>query len=141
MPSVNRHVSVVMHMGERFINRQLAGTGVTAGTAPLLLELRDGGPRNPAGLARAVGVDKSHITRALRSLQGAGYVDVAADEADARMLIVTLTAAGHRAAGVAERATLKWLEIVSAGIDPEHLRTVEDVFERFYANGVAHFQG
>lgn len=128
-------------MGERFINTELAGTGVTAGTTPLLLELRDGGPRNPAGLARALGVDKSHITRALRTLKGAGYVDIAADEMDARMLIVTLTPDGRRAASMAERATRKWLSIVSAGIDPEHLRTVEAVFDRFYANGVAHFQG
>ncbi len=141
MRSVNRHVSLVMHMGERFINRELAGTGVTTGTTPVLLELRDGGPRNPAALARSVGVDKSHITRSLRALQILGYVEIGPDEADGRMLVVRLTEAGHEAAGLAEQATLAWLTVVSAGISPADLQTVDAVFDRFYANGVAHFEG
>lgn len=63
MPPVNRHVGLVVTMGERVVNRVLAGTGVTSGTAPLLLELPDGGTHGPADLARAAGVDRSHVTR------------------------------------------------------------------------------
>lgn len=140
MRSVNRHVSLVLHMGERFVNRELSGTGITAGTTPLLLELRDGGPRNPAALARAVGVDKSHITRALRTLERAGYVDICADAGDGRKLTASLTDDGQAAARIAEKATLAWLAIVSAGIDADDLRIVDAVFDRFYANGVTHFQ-
>jgi len=141
MPSVNRHVSLVVTMGERFVNRELAGTGVTSGTAPLLLELREGGHRNPAALARAAGVDKSHVTRSLRLLQRAGFVDVGADPDDGRRLMVSLTPKGRSAADSAETAMLKWLAIVSSGVPAADLQTVDAVFETFYANAVRHFTG
>ncbi|HRY09105.1 MAG: MarR family transcriptional regulator [Actinobacteria bacterium] len=132
-------MALVVTMGERFVNRELAGTGVTSGTAPLLLELRDGGYRSPADLARATGVDKSHVTRSLRSLQRAGLVAVEPDPGDGRKLVVSLTPAGRGAAGAAEQAMGKWLGIVSQGVEPTDLRTVDGVFERFYANAMRHF--
>jgi DNA-binding MarR family transcriptional regulator len=45
---------------------------VSSRTAPLLLELCDGGYRNPAALAAALEVDKAYVTRALQSLAEAG---------------------------------------------------------------------
>ena len=41
MRSINRHVGLLFRMGERYINRKLAGSGVSSGTGILLLELRD----------------------------------------------------------------------------------------------------
>lgn len=139
MPPVNRHVSLVVTMGERFVTRELAGTGVTSGTAPLLLELRDGGDRSPAALARAAGFDKSHVTRSLRRLEQAGFVTVGADPHDGRKLRVSLTPAGRSAADAAEQAMVKWLGIVSRGASPADLQSVDAVFETFYANAVRHF--
>ena len=139
MPPVNRHVSLVVNMAERFVNRELAGTGVTSGTAPLLLELRDGGDRSPAALARAAGVDKSHVTRSLRTLQRADVVIVTPDASDGRMLRVSLTEQGRDVADAAEQAMSKWLGIVSEGASSTDLRIVDRVFETFYANAVRHF--
>lgn len=139
MPPVNRHVGLVVTMGERFVTRELSGTGVTSGTAPLLLELRDGGPRSPADLARAAGVDKSHVTRSLRALQRAGLVVVEPDPDDGRKLVVSLTRKGRSAAGAAEKAMGTWLGIVSRGVAHTDLQTVDAVFERFYANALRHF--
>ncbi len=141
MPSVNRHVSLVVTMGERFVNRELAGTGVTSGTAPLLLELRDGGPRSPAALARAAGFDKSHVTRSLRRLEQAEFVSITQDPHDGRQLSVSLTHRGKSAADSAETAMLRWLAIVSNGVPRADLQTVDAVFGAFYANAVNHFAG
>lgn len=138
MPPVNRHVSLVVTMGERFVTRELRGTGVTSGTAPLLLELREAGECTPAALARAAGVDKSHVTRALRLLQGAGLVAVKPDSTDGRQLRVSLTAQGLSAAESAEQAMAKWLGIVSEGTSRADLETVDAVFNTFYANAVRH---
>jgi hypothetical protein len=44
------------------LNRELAGSGIPSGTAPLLLELRDGEACNPVVLASAVGVDKAKVS-------------------------------------------------------------------------------
>ncbi len=139
MRSVNRHVALLFHMGERFVNRELAETGITSGTAPLLLELRDGGDRNPTGLAVAAGVGKAHVTRSLQTLKRAGYVVVAREPSDGRMLTVSLTEEGRAVAAKAEDAMRAWFDLVSSGIAPDDLDAVDAVLNAFYANAVRHF--
>ncbi len=139
MRSINRHVSLLFRMGERYVNRQLAGSDVSSGTGILLLELRDGGDRSPSALAAAVGVDKSYVTRAMQSLQGAGYVLVTPATSDRRTLTVALTEKGRDAAGLMEEAMLAWIAIFSKGVDPANIDRLEAVFDVFYANAVEHF--
>jgi len=139
MRPINRHVSLLIRMGDRFINRQLAGSGVSSGTGVILLELRDGGKRNPAALAAAIGVDKAYVTRSLQALKQAGYVVVSPDTSDRRLLNVSLTEKGRAAAGLMENAMLAWLALVSKGVSQAELDTVEVVFDTLYANAVAYF--
>ena len=139
MQSINRHVSLLFRMGERYVNRKLAGSGVSSGTGILLIELRDGGDRNPTALAAAVGVDKSHITRSLQALKQAGHVVVNPGTADGRTLTVSLTEQGRIAAGLVEEAILSWLAVVSNGVSREDLATVDAVFDTFYTNAVEYF--
>jgi DNA-binding MarR family transcriptional regulator len=139
MRSINRHVSLLFRMGERFLNQKLAGSGVSSGTAPLLLELRDGGERNPAALAAALGVGKAYVTRALQSLAQAGFVTVAPGSADRRTVTASLTEAGQAAVGQVEQAMLAWVAIVSQGVEPADLETVNAVFDTFYENARKYF--
>ena len=139
MRSINRHVSLLFRMGERFLNRELAGSGISSGTAPLLLELRDGKACNPVALAAAVGVDKAYVTRALQSLERAGYVAVVPATADRRSVTVSLTGEGRAAAGRVENAMRAWLTTVSQGVSQADLETVEAVFDQFYANAQEYF--
>ncbi len=139
MRSINRHVSLLFRMGERFLNRELAGSGISSGTAPLLLELRDGEARNPITLAAAVGVDKAYITRALQSLKRAGYVAVVPATADGRSVTVSLTGEGRAAAGRVEDAMRAWVAIVSRGISQSDLDTINAVFDQFYTNAQEYF--
>jgi len=139
MRSIKRHVSLLFRMGERFLNRELAGSGISSGTAPLLLELRDGEARNPVTLAAAVGVDKAYITRALQSLKRAGYVVVVPATADGRSVTVSLTGEGRAAAGRVEDAMRAWVAIVSREISQTDLDVINAVFDQFYANAQEYF--
>ncbi|MFN8466756.1 MAG: MarR family winged helix-turn-helix transcriptional regulator [Caldilineaceae bacterium] len=139
MRSINRHVSLLFRMGERYVNRKLVGSGVSSGTGILLLELRDGGDRSPSALAAAVGVDKSYVTRALQPLQQAGYVVVTPAPSDRRTVIVALTDRGKDAASLMEKAMLSWIAIFSEGVDPADIDRLEAVFDVFYANAVQYF--
>ncbi len=139
MRSINRHISLYFHIAERFINRKLAGSGASSGTASLLIELRDGGDRNPTALAAAVGVDKSYVTRALQSLKQAGHVVVIPGASDGRSITVSLTEKGRAAAGLAEEAMLSWIAIVGKGVSQADLDTVNAVFDTFYLNAVEYF--
>jgi DNA-binding MarR family transcriptional regulator len=138
MKPINRHVSLLFRMGERFLNRKLAGSGVSSGTAPLLLELRDG-ERNLVALAMAVGVDKAYITRAIQSLEQAGYVVVTPAMEDGRSVTVSLTQEGRSTANRVEEAMRAWVAIVSQGVNQADLNTVNTVFDQFYANAQEFF--
>jgi hypothetical protein len=94
MRSNNHHVSLLFRMGARFLNHELAGSGISSGTAPLLLELRASGERAPVALA---------------------------------------------AAGRVEDAMRTWVAIVSQGVSPANLDTVNAVFDQFYANAQEYF--
>jgi DNA-binding MarR family transcriptional regulator len=139
MRAINRHVNLLFRIGERYLNRKLAGSGVSSGTGILLIELRDGGDRNPAALASAIGVDKSYVTRSLQALKQAGYVLVTPETSDRRILTVSLTEKGRAAATVMEKAMLSWIAVVSRGVSPSEIDTVGAVFDTFYANAVEYF--
>lgn len=126
-------------MGERFLNRELAGSAISSGTAPLLLELHGGEPRSPGALAIAVGVDKAHVTRSLQTLERAGYVMIVPTTTDRRSFTVSLTREGQAAAVRVEDAIRSWLAIVSQGVDQADLDTVNRVFDHFYANAHEYF--
>ncbi len=139
MRSINRHVSLLFRMGERFLNRELAGTDISSGTAPLLLELRAGENRTPATIAAAVGVDKAYVTRALQSLKRAGFVMIVPTRADGRSVTVSLTGEGMAAAQKVEDAMRAWVAIASRGVSQADLDTVATVFDQFYANAQEYF--
>lgn len=139
MRSINRHVSLLFRIGERFLNRELAGTGISSGTAPLLLELRAGENRTPAAIAAAVGVDKAYVTRALQSLMRAGFVMIVPTTADGRSVTVSLTGEGLAAVQKVEDAMRAWVAIASRGVSQADLDTVNTVFDQFYANAQEYF--
>ncbi len=139
MRSINRHVSLLFRMGERFLNRELAGSGISSGTAPLLLELRDGKDRSPVAIAAAVGVDKAYVTRAIQSLKRAGYVTVVPATADGRSVSVSLTGKGQAVTGRVENAMRAWVTIISQGVRQADLDTVGVVFDQFYLNAREYF--
>jgi len=139
MRPINRHVSLLFRMGERFLNRELAGSGLSSGTAPLLLELRDGGNRSPVAIAAAIGVDKAYVTRAIQTLEQAGYVSVVPARTDGRSVRVALTRKGRAATGRVENAMRAWVTIISRGVRQADLDTVNVVFDQFYLNAREYF--
>lgn len=65
-----------------------------AGTLSLLQLVADRGAIRPSEIAGLQDVHPSLVTRQVRELGDAGYVEVAADSADGRSCLVTLTPAG-----------------------------------------------
>jgi DNA-binding MarR family transcriptional regulator len=67
---------------------------MAAGTLSLLQLITDRGAIRPSEIADLQGVHPSLVTRQVRELEDAGHVRVAADPADGRSCLVTLTPAG-----------------------------------------------
>jgi DNA-binding MarR family transcriptional regulator len=78
-----------------------------AGTLSLLQLVADRQPIRPSEIAEVQDVHPSLITRQVRELEDAGHVQVAADPADGRSCLVTLTPTG---AGELQRLTQSGLD-------------------------------
>jgi len=78
-----------------------------AGTLSLLQLVADRQPIRPSEIAEVQDVHPSLVTRQVRELEDAGHVQVAADPADGRSCLVTLTPAG---AGELQRLTQAGLD-------------------------------
>jgi len=92
------------------------------------------------GLARALGVDKAHATRALRSLAASGFVSLEPDPLDGRCLGASLTARGRQAADASIARITEWVTLVTKGISPDEVIAANRIFDRFYSNAVGHFK-
>ena len=73
-----------------------------AGTLSLLQLIADRRAIRPSELADLQDVHPSLVTRQVRELEDAGHVQVAADPADGRSCLVTLTPGGRRRAAAAD---------------------------------------
>lgn len=82
----------------RFVEEQLAASGLTDATWTPLLHLRAWGDGvTQKELAERVGLDGSSLVRLLDILEGKGWVERRADAADRRSKRIFLTAEGHGA--------------------------------------------
>lgn len=103
----------------RLVSDGLAERGTRRYHYSLLAALDDAGPSSQAELSRRTGIDRSDMVAAVNELAGQGHVERAADPADRRRNLVTMTPAGRRRlteldrllAGVQDRI----LEPLSAG--------------------------
>lgn len=135
--TINRQVGALFRMGDAFLNRELEGTGLTSGSAYMVLELAAAGTLNLTELSRRVGVDRAHTTRVARRLEEEGFALRTQDPMDGRGSLLTLTAKGRRAAAMVEKAMLAWVAIITEGVAPGDLAATSRAFARFYANALA----
>ncbi|KQV81957.1 MarR family transcriptional regulator [Rhizobium sp. Root1220] len=92
-----------------------------ASAAPLIALLRHG-DRIPQGvLAERVGVEGPTLVRVLDSLESDGLISRVPDEADRRIKLVQLTAAGTAVAERAESCAAELREQILGELDPEQV--------------------
>ncbi|MGM1063054.1 MarR family winged helix-turn-helix transcriptional regulator [Saccharothrix sp. Mg75] len=86
----------------------LADLGLFPGQELILMQLWDKGGRSQKQLVEALKLDHSTIAKSVRRLENAGLVTRAADEADARVKVVSLTARGR---ALEERVRDVWTQL------------------------------
>jgi DNA-binding MarR family transcriptional regulator len=90
--------------------RSTAGPGdLTWSQEAALLRLETGGPQTISQLARAEGTRSQSMGAIVASLEAQGLVDRAADPADGRQSVITVSAAGRRALDDARAVKQDWL--------------------------------
>jgi DNA-binding MarR family transcriptional regulator len=125
-------------MGLAYANRQLKDIDISSGLVYFIAELSQVDWMNMSDLSSAVGVDNAYATRSVNKLSALGYVKKVQDDQDRRAWRISLTASGRQVAERVNQTLKEWVEIITAGVSPEEIATVNQVFEQFYQNGRKH---
>lgn len=113
-------VRLIHLMNVGAIDRSLSEDGLTATQWTTLVSLYFGHADTCIGLARTVGHDKGAMTRLLDQLEAKGWVRRQRDEADRRLVRLTLTDAGREKAIAAKRKVIAcWNGILADWSDRE----------------------
>jgi DNA-binding MarR family transcriptional regulator len=119
-----------------YATRQLKDIDISAGLVYFIVELSQAEWLNMSALSAAVGVDNAYATRAVERLSALGYVCKVQDEQDRRAYRISLTASGWQIAERVNKTLKQWIEVITVGVSPEEIATVNRVFDKFYQNSL-----
>ncbi|MGY5049707.1 MarR family winged helix-turn-helix transcriptional regulator [Streptomyces sp. 900105755] len=108
----------------------LAGVPLDRAAVALLRQVADSEPLRPGELAQRLGVEASHVTRAVQQLQRSGYVTRVPDPDDRRAQRIELTDAGPAAVDRVRDAGARGTQLALSGWQPEELRQLAVLFHR-----------
>ena len=91
------------------------------------------GPVSANGLARALGLDASTVTRQITALERQGYVERCANPADGRSCTIVLTAAGDRAMREVERERRERIQLLVSDWDEDGQASLGESLSRLNA--------
>jgi DNA-binding MarR family transcriptional regulator len=104
----------------QFLDRALAGTGLSATQLGLLAQIAAADDDTLGALARRAGLEQSTLSRNLRTLEKDGLIEIARVEADLRRRAVWLTETGARRLEAAlpawRAAQARLAEVLSPGL-------------------------
>ena len=123
-------------MGLSYATQQLKDIEISSGLVYFIVELSQVEWLNMSDLSAAVGVDNAYGTRAVEKLSTLGYVNKVQDEQDRRAYRISLTSSGHQIAERVNETLKQWVEIITVGVSPEEIVTVNRVFDKFYQNSL-----
>jgi DNA-binding MarR family transcriptional regulator len=105
--------------------RQEAGTDLSPSQTAALAVIERSGPLTPTELAARERIQRPTVTRLLGRLEEAGLVDRAADPADRRSSLVTITPAGRELLAAARTRKDAFLSARLDALDAEDRATLE----------------
>ncbi|WP_407286347.1 MarR family winged helix-turn-helix transcriptional regulator [Streptomyces sp. BP-8] len=114
----------------RAVERELTGTGMTAGEHALLDALRSEGPRTVPQLARSMGLDRQPVQRWVNHAAELGLVVTAPNPAHRRSSLIELTAEGAAAIHGIQEFEATELRRRLADLPTEDVRTTLHVLDR-----------
>ncbi|MFI2235053.1 MarR family winged helix-turn-helix transcriptional regulator [Streptomyces chrestomyceticus] len=114
----------------RAVERELAGTGLTAGQRALLDTLRTHGPRTVPELARALELDRQPVQRWVNHATGLGLLEAAPNPAHRRSPLIRLTPEGAEVTSALQRSEAAGLRRVLAGVPAADVATALHVLDR-----------
>ncbi|MEU4201957.1 MarR family transcriptional regulator [Streptomyces sp. NPDC045470] len=114
----------------RAVERELAGTGLTAGQCALLDTLRTHGPSTVPELARALGLDRQPVQRRVNHATDLGFLEAVPNPAHRRSPLIRLTPEGAEALSALQQSEAAGLRRMLAGVPAADVATTLRVLDR-----------
>jgi DNA-binding MarR family transcriptional regulator len=111
----------------RLVDEHMARNGVSLARTRILQVLAGCGPITQARLADELGLAARSVTQALEAMERDGLVRRAADDADRRAKVVTVTDHGARALADGEGAGDEILRRIFQGLGEERLERLDEL--------------
>lgn len=108
--------------------------GLSSGSYPYLLELKDDEGINLEGISKKIGVDKAMSTRTIQKLILGRYLQKIPDERDARASKLYLTEKAHAIIPDILAEIEKWIESVTNGLSAEEKSTAVNALFKISRN-------
>lgn len=131
--AVLSHVRPLHLLAARAVTRRLEGQRITMAIRALLERLEERGPQTVPQVAEWLDVSRQAVQRVVDDAVRLGYVELRDNPAHRRSWLVALTGEGRRTFGALHAEELRTLGALTAGIEPDDLRTCADVLERMTA--------
>jgi DNA-binding MarR family transcriptional regulator len=136
----NLKIIKVTRLGLSFAGQKLKDIDLSSGLFHFMAELSRHEWLNMSELCNAVGVDNAYTSRSVEKLIALGYGNRVQDEQDRRAFHVSLTGSGWRIAKRINKDLNQWVEIITAGVSPKEIATVNRVFDRFHRIALRHMK-
>ena len=129
-----RFITLIARCSQIYFDRELVPLKISSGQVRILraLAAEDGISQEQIRLASHL--DKAAITRAVRPLLSAGYVERMVNPDDKRAYQLFLTAKGRKIMPGLNRAIRAWSDILSAGFSEEEICLLDDLLARMAEN-------
>ncbi len=116
---IGRYVSQMYRKGNAYIGKQLSDIGVGSGQFMFLLELYRKDGRSQEELSEILSIDKGTTARAIKKLEGDGFLYRERDENDKRAYKIYLTDKGNDAKQPILDALKSWEDIITSRLSSE----------------------
>jgi DNA-binding MarR family transcriptional regulator len=128
-------VSLISRSKSIFLNDRLRPMGLSAGQFPVLMLLAREQNIMQDTLVRHYHLDKGTIARAVKKLEGAGYIRRITDPGNRRAVRLFLTGKGDHAVPFLQAIDQEWESQVSSGLSTGEMTTLHCLIRRVAQNG------
>lgn len=132
--SLGKWIAVLHKYRRSYVNKKLEPYGFSGGQFAVLLALSRHDGVNQEEIAEHLKIDKTMAAKAIKKLEGNGYILRKRDQFDGRAYNVFITHKGWELVPFIKKTVLDWENAVISGLTEEEYRTVERLLAKMANN-------
>lgn len=122
-----RWISVLYRQFQIFINNELKDLNITSGEYIYLIKLYENKELTQEDLAEIYYIDKSAITRSMRSLEDKGYIKRIKNQRDKRSYRIQVTEKALEVEHRIYNALRSWDDLISLDVNDDELKMLSNI--------------